>query len=180
MVAGIYSLSAQLENRFSIGPRVGVNFTNHTGNANSSVQKIVAGITSTYSINENSGVTVDALYSSRGYAISNITSTVNYLEIPIAYNTFFGSLGERFRPKIYAGIAPSILLNAERGNSEITSQFNSTTLSILGGLGFNYRLANRVWLNTDLRALLGVSDVEKNRDYQDRTIQLSVGIAYGI
>ncbi len=180
LMAGTVIVHAQLENRFSIGPRVGINFTNHTGSQSSTTQNLVLGITSTYSINEKSGITIDGLYSKRGFDLGSTTKLASYLEVPILYTSFFGSLGESFRPKIYAGFAPSFLLSAKTNNNDISNQFNSTTLDVIGGIGFNYRLASRVWLNADLRAILGLMEVEKNTNYKNRTIQLSAGIAYGL
>lgn len=180
LIAGTSIVQAQLNNRFSIGPRVGVNFTNHTGAQSSTTQNLVIGVTSTYSINEKSGITIDGLYSRRGFDLGSTDKLASYLEIPVLYTSFFGSLGEPFRPKIYAGFAPSFLLSAKSNNNDISNQFNSTTLDVVGGIGFNYRLANRVWLNADLRAVLGLMEAEKNSNYKNRTIQLSAGVAYGL
>lgn len=180
LVVGTSIAHAQLNNRFSIGPRVGVNITNHTGVQSNSTQNLVVGVTSTYSINEKTGITIDGLYSRRGYDLGSTNKLTNYLEIPVLYTSFFGSLGEPFRPKIYAGFAPSFLLSATSNNNDISTQFNTTTLDVIGGIGFNYRLANRVWLNADLRAVLGLMEVEKNSNYKNRTIQFSAGVAYGL
>jgi hypothetical protein len=54
-----------------------------------------------------------------------------------------------------------------------------------GGLGFNARVASRIWLNADLRAYMGLSDV-RNSDIVEgdkvalRNIQPSIGLAYGL
>ncbi len=171
---------AQLENRFSIGPRIGANFAS-TNQDVSSLTGLVAGLTSTYSINETSGITVDALFSARGFSAQNLDTKLNYLSIPILYDVFFGRLGEPFRPKLYVGFAPGFLLDAKRQNNDISSQYKSSTFDFVGGGGFNYRLANRVWLNADLRALLGMSDLtEGATDVKNRTVQVSLGIAYGL
>lgn len=173
------ALYGQVENRFSIGPRVGINIAN-INNANSnSVTDLTAGITSTYSINEKSGITVDALYSKEGYQTGS-TYNLEYLRVPILYNVFFGKLGDSFRPKIYVGLAPGFLLSAKQNKSDISPQYKSAIVDLAGGLGFNYRLANRVWLNADVRAYLGVGSITTSGDLKNRTAQLSIGIAYGL
>ncbi len=174
------SCFAQLENRFSIGPRVGINFA--TINQDEETRTgLVAGLTTTYSINEKSGITIDALFSSRGFGSGASQVKLNYLSIPILYDAFFGKLGEAFRPKLYAGFAPGFLLKAETGAINLTERYKSVTFDIVGGGGFNYRLASRVWLNVDLRALFGLANLtESGDDIRNRTIQVSGGLAYGL
>jgi hypothetical protein len=98
---------------------------------------------------------------------------------------FFGELGQALRPKVYAGIAPGILLSAESNDMDIKEFQNSFVLSVSGGLGANYRLADRVWLNGDVRAYIGLSDV-RDKDLQTgdkvagRTVQVSLGVAFGL
>ncbi|NND33633.1 MAG: PorT family protein [Saprospiraceae bacterium] len=180
VLAGWLQSSAQLENRFSIGPRIGANISNVTVSGTETLTGLAAGLTSTYSINETSGITLDALYSAEGYKSGNNEVHLNYLRIPILYNSFFGKLGEPFRPKIYAGFSPGFLISAENNNSDIKSQYKSAVLDLVGGIGFNYRLANRVWLNIDVRAFLGLNNLAERGDEKNRTIQPSLGIAYGI
>jgi len=167
---------AQLENRFSIGPRAGVNFAKADIDASSFSPGLVAGITSTYSINEGSGVTVDLLYSSEEY-----NANANYLRIPILYNVFFGDLGEALRPKIYVGAAPGIFLNAKvNGVKVVDAAYNTAVIDLMGGFGLNYRLANRVWLNADLRAALGLTPISDVPELKGQNIQLTLGVAYGL
>lgn len=185
----LFSIQSNLwaQGTFSIGPRAGVNLANVSENEDgSSVIGLVAGLTSTYSFNESSGITVDVLYSAEGFEAADETEVdLNYLQVPIYYNLFFGNLGDAFRPKIFAGVAPGLSLGGETGDIEIDDQLNSFSFSVTGGVGFNYQIADRLWLNTDLRAFLGLTDIyEDVPDDQDaakaRNLQLSVGLAYGL
>lgn len=177
----IHSVSfGQLENRFSIGPRLGINFSNINSSSTKNLTGVAGGITSTYSINEKSGITLDVLYSAEGHKNGNQEVERNYLKIPVIYNTFFGRLGEAFRPKIYLGFAPGFLLDAQVNNVETTDDNKSTTLDLVGGLGLNQRISNRIWLNADLRALWGITPIQDSGDYKNRTIQATLGIAYGL
>ncbi len=184
-VFAMYQLNAQ--DALSIGPRVGVNFAtvSHVDNSKS-LTGLALGLTSTYSINETSGLTLDLLYSGQGYTVDNNDYKISYLQIPLYFDVFFGDLGEKFRPKVYVGIAPQFLLNAKVNDAKIDkSVYNSVNLAVSGGLGFNARVASRIWLNTDLRAFLGLNDL-RAKEFQigdkvtGSTIQFSLGLAYGI
>ena len=144
----------QLTNsNFSIGPRVGVNFSNvNNPDQAELLTGLAAGLTSTYSINENSGITVDLLYSGEGYKIGDTKTNLNYLRIPILYNIFFGELGQAFRPKVFLGPQVGFLMSAESGGTSIKENTKGVSLGLGAGLGFNYRINDRMWLNTDLRS----------------------------
>jgi len=188
-LALIYQLNAQDD--FSIGPRVGVNFSNvsHVDNSES-LTGLALGLTSTYSLDESSGLTIDVMFSHEGYqdhlnGVNDIKFT--YMQIPIYYDLFFGEYGQTFRPKIYVGLEPGFLLHA-KVNDETTemAQFNTMNLAASGGLGFNVRAGSRIWINTDLRGFLGLTEI-RDKDYdpvgEKRTlnnVQLSVGVAYGL
>lgn len=177
---------------FSIGPRVGLNLSN-LNNANNTEAKpgLVAGITSTYSITETSGLTFDVLYSQEGSQAdvgAEMQTNLDYLRLALAYNQFFGDLGERFRPKIYVGPSLGFLTSAEAKSGEtetdIKGEFNNLDVGLLGGIGFNYRIGARQWLNVDGRYYLGLSDVTESRlpgedPITNRTFQISVGVAFG-
>ena len=171
---------AQFKNRLSIGPRAGINFASIDAESASGITGLTIGLTSTYSINQSSGVSVDLLYSGEGYDQGSTEYRLNYFKVPIAYNVFFGTLGESFRPKVYLGVVPGFLLNAEENGRDVSDEYSSTSLDALGGLGFNYRLANRIWLNTDLRLFLGIDDLSERTSIKNQNIQFSLGVAYGI
>lgn len=185
LVAGV--ANAQVGDQTSIGPRIGVNFSNVSNiEGSKSLTGLVLGLTSTYSISEATGLTVDLLYSQEGYTLNDVDLRLNYLQLPIYFDLFFGELGDKFRPKVYAGIVPGFLLSAKNGDSKVDNDFfNSVNFAVSGGLGFNLRMASRVWLNTDLRAFLGLNDIRdeslQNGDKNtNSTIQLSLGVAYGL
>lgn len=181
LMALTYTTYAQT---FSIGPRVGVNFANLTTNNNSDNATntlLVAGITSTYSISENSGIGVDLLYSGEGAENPGGDLALNYLRMPIMFQYFFGQLGEDFRPKIYAGVAPGLLVNAERGETEVINSYKKFDIAGTAGLGFHYRLGRTSWLNTDVRYLRGFSDItESASELFNEHWQVSLGVSFGI
>ena len=180
-------LYGQLTNsNFSLGPRLGVNFSNVSNpDEAEGLAGLVAGLTSTYSINENSGITADLLYSGEGYQNDGSELRLNYLRVPVLYNIFFGELGQSFRPKVYLGPQLGFLLSAESGNTDVKDNMSNFSFGIGAGLGFNYQLSDRMWLNTDLRSFFDLTDIRDNPPsssdkYAIRNIQLSVGVAWGL
>ena len=177
---------AQTQDRWSIGPRGGINFSNVNHiDESESVTGVALGLTTTYSLNENSGLTLDLLYSSEGYQAPFEEYHLRYLQVPFYYNYFFGELGDRLRPKVYVGIAPAFWLGGTLNELDVNEQFfNKFLVSATGGLGFNYRVGNRIWLNTDLRSFIGLSDIRaknftEGESINPRTVQVSLGVAYG-
>ena len=174
------------QSNFSIVPRIGVNFSNvNNPDEAELLTGLVLGLTSTYSINQNSGISVDALYSGEGYEIVGAKVKMNYLRIPVFYNIFFGELGQALRPKVFLGPQVGFLLSAKVGESDIKSEMNNFSFGLGAGLGFNYQLRDRVWLNTDLRSFFDLNKISDNavnypEDSKIRNIQLSVGVAYGL
>jgi outer membrane protein W len=178
---------AQSKDNISIGPRGGVNFANVTNvDESESITGLVLGLTSTYSFNERTGLTLDVLYSVEGYQGPFEEYRLRYLEIPVYFDVFFGELGNRFRPKVYAGVSPSFFLGGTLNELDVNeTYFKNFLLNATGGVGFNYRIANRIWLNTDLRGFWGLSDI-RDDDYvtgdpiKPRNAQLTLGLAYGL
>jgi outer membrane protein W len=186
MVTGWFSMQAQSEDRWSIGPRGGVNFANVTNvDESESITGVVLGLTSTYSFNQNTGLTMEALYSVEGYQAPFTEVHLRYLQIPLYFDYFFGDLGERFRPKVYVGVSPGFYLSGTVNDLDNNDDFyNKFLVAFTGGLGFNYRVGTRIWLNTDLRSFIGMSDI-RDADISEgeaiypRNVQLSLGLCYG-
>jgi hypothetical protein len=186
-VSSCLSVFSQSKDRISIGPRGGVNFSNVTNvDESQSVSSAVLGLTSTYSLAEHSGLTLDVLYSVEGYKAPFEKYKLRYLQVPFYINYFFGEVGKPFRPKIYVGISPAFHLGGTLNELDVNEPYyNDLVIHATGGLGFNYRVANRIWLNTDMRGFIGLSDMRsKNFKSGDsinpRTLQLSLGLAYGL
>ncbi len=170
------------QDNFSFGPRVGLNFSNVSNLENSeSLTGFVIGLTTTYSISESTGLTVDILGSHEGFT-SGTDRKLTYLQIPILFDVFFGELGSAFRPKVYAGVTPGFLLGAKTNDIDVKDDYNGFNLAVTGGLGFNARVASRIWLNADLRANLGLTDISDAIGNKNAisTIQPSIGLCYGL
>jgi outer membrane protein W len=187
ITTGWITSNAQVKDRWSIGPRGGVNFANVTHVEESqSITGLVLGLTTTYSLNENTGLTLEALYSVEGYKAPFTEEHLRYLQIPLYFDYFFGELGNRLRPKVYAGVVPGFFLGGTVNNLDLNKDYyNKFVFAVSGGFGANYRISNRVWLNGDLRSFIGLSDIRSSdnqtgESVNPRNVQLSLGICYGL
>ena len=182
------SLSAQSNDNFSLGPKIGINFANVNNEFTDINPGLVFGLTSTYSLNETSGIGVDLLYSQQGFKAQNVSNSyvnLNYLKVPILYKFFFNKLGDAFRPRLELGFSPGFLMSAKTNNVDVKPTYNSFDIGAMGGLGFNYRVGSRLWLNVDLRADLGLTNLSNTNvlgvnDLKNRTVGFNIGLAYGI
>ncbi|HOY14376.1 MAG TPA: porin family protein [Saprospiraceae bacterium] len=180
-----FGLNAQSNDNFSLGPKIGINFANVNSENTDINTGLVFGITSTYSLNEMSGIGVDLLYSQQGFKSGNSSVDLNYVKVPVLYKFFFNKLGDAFRPRLELGLSPGFLLTAKTNDVDVKPAYNSFDIGAMGGLGFNYRVGSRLWLNVDLRADLGLTNLSNTNvlglnDLKNRTIGFNIGLAYGI
>lgn len=182
------------ERNFSIGPRVGVNWTKLTNTDNADYNTgIVAGLTSTYSILESAGLSLDALYSREGTSFTNATNqstALDYLRFVLTFDYFFNDLADNFRPKIYVGPQLGVLLAANNqvegaDDVDVKDAYNTLDLGLALGLGFNVRVGTASWLNIDGRYIPGLTNIIADKPsgadaIHNQNFQLSVGLAFGL
>ncbi len=194
------------QQRFSAGPRIGLNMANYWGNADGMKFKpgISAGAFLMYSSLNHFGISADVLYAQRGTryedATRRFTQRVNYLEIPVV-GRYFLNLSGNFRPNIFIGPSVAIKLNAKRVNGEYinggsgpalnadnSNDFKNLDLGATGGFQLNWGTGNRQRFLIDARYNLGLSGVQNNlpnawgarNSLQNSTITLSLGYGFGI
>lgn len=152
-----------------------------------------AGFTYTYSILESAGIGIDVRYSEEGAKWESGGQTyatrLNYIRVPLKFQYFFGNLGERIRPKIFVGPSFAFLIGGKSdvgiGDQTVDSKdvYEKFDVGLFGGAGFNYRLAERTWLNFDLAYTHGMLEVLGDKgisDAKNRMVNLNVGVAFGI
>lgn len=188
MMAVWTSLLGQARDEWSIGPRGGVNFANVTNiDESQSITGVVLGLASTFSFQEHYGLNFEALYSVEGYKAPFTEYHLRYLQIPIYFDYFFGELGQRLRPKIYAGVMPGFYLGGTlNGLNTNDAYFNKSLFALSGGFGVNYRVGNRIWWNTDIRSVIGLSDIRdksvrgEGEAIYPRNLQVTMALCYGL
>lgn len=175
------------QQRFSAGPRLGLNLSNYWGNADGMKFKpgVAAGVFLMYSSLNHFGISADVMYMQRGARYSGtvippfgnpvtakFTQRVNYLEIPVVAR-YFLTLAGNFRPNVFVGPSLAIKLNAKRVNGEYTggipgptinagnsNDFHNLDLGATGGFQLNWGTGNRQHFLIDARYNLGLTGVQ--------------------
>ncbi|MBK9629993.1 MAG: PorT family protein [Saprospiraceae bacterium] len=174
----------------TIGPTIGLNNSWISESKNIGGKSKIgfnAGISFIYSIKENYGLGVDAIYSVEGNKFDpDGTRSLNYLRIPIKAYYFFGEWGDKFRPKLFLGLSPAFLIggNIKQGNQEFKSKdFNKGfDLGLNVGTGLNVRIMEATWLKFDLGYTHGLTKIFKNtsNNSKNQNINFNIGIGFPI
>lgn len=179
----------------SIGPTVGLNYAWLSDNDNGSARpSFNFGVLYNHSILQNSGIGIELRYSQEGSKtkIGNLTFTnaMNYLRVPLEYCYYFGALEDDFRPKIFAGPSFAFLIGGESetqvGEENVTIDskdiYESFDFGLQAGAGFNYRLAELMWLNFEVaytHGFLNVTGENSGAEPQNRLVNVNLGVAFG-
>lgn len=172
----------------SIGPIVGVSVANLRGDIDNNDWK--AGLTVggfyNYSGRKGLGFSGQVLYTQLGAQVLNKTNDIrlNYIQVPLLLTYFLGKYGNPIRPKLFIGPHVNFLLNAkDRNGNDIYGQspnrnYNPVDIGLTAGVGLNYRIKNKVWLNTDVRYGLGLVDITKSN--ANRILNHNIGVNVGV
>lgn len=203
-----YSQSRQ---RWSFGPRVGLNLANFAGNdatsygvptnagsvtVNRLLPGVEAGIGFMYSDISRFGFAVDVLYSQQGNQVKFITNNIettqntrlNYLAVPITARYFLNRSGN-FRPNIYAGIVPAVLLDANQvsktdnasNKGAINDRFRKGDFGLTAGFQANFRTGDRQRFTVDARYTYGLPNVSVfTSNLHNQLITVGLGYNFGI
>ncbi|MEA5401377.1 porin family protein [Arcicella sp. DC2W] len=191
IVAILLVASLSKAQNLSFGPSAGVNFSNLSSNSNTSTKTgLATGVFLNYSSKEWFGVGVQVLYSELGAKLKNTDNSINlnYIQVPVLFTYYFngGNKVGSFRPKLFAGPHVDFLLNAkdkDGNNLNPNGQFySSSDLGVTFGGGFNYALAEKIWLNVDARYGLGLTDATKSTtsNSMNRNLGINVGVSFPI
>ena len=202
---------SQSRQRWSFGPRVGLNLANFTGgdaasyglvnganniSSNRFLPGLEAGVGFMYSDISRFGFAFDVLYSQQGNQtkfIANNTENVqnthlNYLSVPITARYFLNRSGN-FRPNVYAGIVPAVLLNAgqvsKTGNNtnsgSVEDRFRKGDLGLTAGFQANFRTGDRQRFTVDARYTYGLPNVAVfTSNLHNQLITIGLGYNFGI
>jgi hypothetical protein len=214
LLASVSSVNAQSDSELKFGPRVGVNISNFSNVDDSDgLIGLVAGGYAVYSFHEHFGISLDLLYSMEGakskatfnFPDSTVTQEqsikLSYLRVPLLLNVFFGELGNPIRPKLMVGPSLGFLMGVKTESefrindsgviTEVSTSssekegYNTIDFGAVAGAGVNIRLADRLWLDTDLRYYIGASDLFEDSPSGEDTpknnhLQVSLGLGIGL
>jgi hypothetical protein len=193
MISMGFSLVTSAQSKFSIGPNAGIG-TSWLDNTPNRKSKLAgnAGISMVYSAAEHFGIGLDAKYSFEGgkYSIGNqtVTADLNYFRVPLKAIYFFGTYGNRVRPKVYVGPSFGFLTGGKttievpnissivRESKDIYKTFD---LGVTAGAGLNIRMVKNTWFNADINYLHGISDLTSAEEH-NRNLGINVGVNFGL
>lgn len=196
-LSGVYAQSRQ---RWSLGPRAGLNLSDFRGDVQNTklLPGFYAGLGTMYSDDSQFGFSIDALYAQRGARFESAGNQftgplkadvrVNYLEVPVMARYFLTRSGT-FRPNIFVGPSVGLLLSAKSVNkSGLTSttadqkeSYRPAELGVSAGFQLNFRAGDRQRLTVDARYTLGLTDItEDATEVRNSTISLGLGYSFGI
>jgi hypothetical protein len=170
--------------KFSIGPSFGFGHAYLTPYNCEFFPTWSAGIISVYAPVQWFGLGVDVRYSSEGSRTKvqdsgTRTTVLNYVRVPVKAIFFFGDVEDDFRPKVSVGPSFGFLVSETDPYDAKVWPFDA---GVNASLGFNYRLKEAIWLNTDINFYQGLTDVRRESGVQERNanIGLNLGVAFGL
>ncbi len=188
--------------RWTIGPKVGVNLTHFWGNdfdnddAKMKVGPQFGGFF-TWSNDSWFAVSGELLYSAKGsrfridspFGDVKSVTRMDYLEIPLLFRFFFVKEGA-VRPHVSIGPSVGFLVlgrskTLEPIESEVNNFYDSETthkfdVGLNAGGGVNIRVADRIWINPELRYNLGLLNIADNYNVRNGALTFSVGVGFPI
>lgn len=156
---------SQLAHTFTAGPKLGFNISKVPSIANA---KYITGFTGggfiQYCITDHLGFNADLLYAERGskYVKDDIDLDLrlNYLEVPILFNYYYGDKRTHLHPKANIGPVVGLMIEAlQTGVGYVTQDFRTLNYGMRLGTGFNYHASEHSWVNFDLSYTLGLAKV---------------------
>jgi len=189
-----FQAQAQEAGTVSVGLRGGLNVSNFGGSGVSSGNRYKAGLNfgavGVYSVDSHWAIAVEVNYSQKGNSpAQNSYVKLNYLDIPLYVNYFFGQGGDRFRTKVFLGPYVGVLMAAKTKIGSIESDdlkplYNPTDFGVLAGAGFHYKFSeiNDNWLIFDVRYAYGLSDLAKagtgSSNLSNRALSFNLGVTF--
>ncbi|WP_019989102.1 porin family protein [Rudanella lutea] len=199
IIIALATANAQTRQRWSLGPRLGLNLSKFSGDViipNNQVSDtkflpgFSAGLGAMYSDISHFGFAIDALYSQRGarYTNGNSRQRINYIEITPTARYFLND-GGNFRPNILLGPSVNFRTGAnfdptQGSPADKFDNINSTRpydIGITAGLQLNFRVRNRERFIIDTRFTQGLTDVMTTPGVtRNQTITIGLGYNFGV
>ncbi len=134
--------------------------------------------------------------SSEGYKIESFSNAQVfrplYLRVPARAYYFFGRRSDWLRPNIYLGPSAAVKLSEYNVAGNIyqdyyvvhnSSYFRTLDIGVNGGVGLDFRLSHKTWLNLDLdyyHGLVDAVDDASNEYNPNRTLNFSLSVLFNL
>jgi outer membrane protein W len=202
--ATVFTVHAQVKQRFSIGPTAGFGHSwlsadeKPAGYDSKFHSAYNVGVKLVYSIENHWGLSADLKYSSEGGQFKQTSDDDNkiiyrasYIRLPLQGIYFFHNYGDKVRPKISFGPSFGFLVGGDSKQevdgetvSKVDSKdiFKGFDFGLNAAVGTNIRLSPATWLNADITYYHGLTNVAEasSADWKNRGLGLNVGVLWGI
>ncbi|WP_343631719.1 porin family protein [Fluviicola sp.] len=173
----------------SLGPAVGFGHTGIRNTAGTDIFKPAwkAGLIFNYSSRKHVGFAADVLWSQEGARVKDqgLQADVNfqYIRVPLKFAYYFGAFEDNFRPKITVGPSMGFLLHAtsyvmDLEKVDVTDNYEKFDVGVNASIGFNWKVATNMWLNTDFNYYTSFLPVYGSQYNSNFGVQL--GLAFGL
>ncbi|HEV7347080.1 porin family protein [Telluribacter sp.] len=185
-----FAAQTMAQENLSFGPMVGVSIANLRGDIANNNWKpgVTVGGFINYSAESGFGVTGNLLYTQLGAQTNNRSNelNLNYVQLPVLLTYYLGERGNPVRPKLFLGPNFNFLVGATDVNgNNIYGDSNNRVYSTFDvgatfGAGLNVRVAEKIWLNSDVRYGLGFLDVNKldPRIWKNQNWGINLGVSF--
>ncbi|WP_255068987.1 porin family protein [Lacihabitans sp. LS3-19] len=145
------------------------------------------GIFMNQSNHSRTGMKVELLYTQMGSGFENTNSTLDlhYIQLPVYGVWYLNEKGNKLRPKLMAGPYVGALIGANGSNTENYSyrpvNFKKIDVGLRAAMGLNYRLNEKIWLNSEVYFAQGFFDNFKSEDTKtmiNQSYGLNVGVSF--
>lgn len=184
LTIGLATANAQSRQRWSAGPRLGLNLSKLNGDYpdNKFLPGFAAGLGVMYSDISRFGFATDVLYSQRGAQKINGDGRqrINYIEVVSTARYFLNDEGN-FRPNIYLGPSFNFMTGANFNRVDNKSVVRPIDIGITAGIQLNFRVQSRQRFLIDARYTQGVADVLlAPGTTRNQTVTIGLGYNFGI
>ena len=159
-------------------PHVGFTISDISGSDaadNGALSSLNIGVGADYYFNDRWSIRSGLNYETMGSDIDDTILGLSYLTIPINANWHFGKTR-----KWNLNFGPSIgfLTFAESGDVDVKNDFNNIQLGLNVGIGYKFRLTEKLGLLVDYQTMAGLNDAAKDLNIKNNYGSLNVGLVF--
>ena len=172
VLASATSFAQQAAGSFSVTPKVGLNIASLTDAKDSDPRfGLAAGAEFMYQASDIVGVSFGAIYSMQGCKYDNVTTKLDYINIPVLANVYVAK-GLAVKLGLQPGFNVNSSVKVSSDNASAEKDVDSKTVDLSIPIGLSYEFNNFV---IDGRYNWGVTKVAKDRDCKNSVFQFTIG-----
>ena len=172
VLASATSFAQQAAGSFSVTPKVGLNIASLTDNKDSDPRfGLAAGAEFMYQASDIVGVSFGAIYSMQGCKYDNVTTKLDYINIPVLANVYVAK-GLAVKLGLQPGFNVNSSVKSKGDGVTVDADVDVKTVDLSIPIGLSYEFNNFV---IDGRYNWGVTKVAKHSDCKNSVFQFTIG-----